>query len=72
MAENGLPNDALPKPEQDSAVKGRRDFFKRAALVSVPVVLATVRAQNAWAGGWTPPVKGQASCLASVSTSGCK
>lgn len=70
MAENGLPNDALPDLHEESAVKGRREFFKRAALVGVPLVLATVRAQNAWATG--KPVKGQASCLASVTTSGCK
>jgi hypothetical protein len=67
MAENGLPNDALHESAGESAVKDRRDFFKRAAQIGVPVVLATVRAPNAWAQD-----NKNGSCTASVSTSGCK
>jgi len=70
MADNGPSNERLSPSGEDSPVRDRREFFKRAALVGLPVALATVRAQTAW--GQTTNPNDTVSCRASLGTSGCK
>jgi len=66
MADNGLSKDGFHPQDEQSRVTERRAFFKRAAAIGLPVALATVRANTAWA-----QTNDTASCRASLGTSGC-
>ncbi len=44
-----LPPETTPKVSDSLEAAERRDFLKRAALVGLPVVLATVSSRTAWA-----------------------
>ena len=75
MADNSLPERELSKLEasaqkSDAALNidtTRRAFIGRAAIATLPVVLATVRGRtaSAWGGGGTP------SCPKSANISSC-
>ncbi len=65
MADNGRTVDSLSKETAESPVKERREFFRRAALIGLPIALASVRAQTVWAQQQGP------SCALSIGTSGC-
>jgi hypothetical protein len=70
MADKSLPTGKLPRNEKPNASSSeRRRFLKRAAVVGVPVLLASVPARPAWATGTT--TKMSAGCKASASPSGC-
>lgn len=75
MADNGPMKDGLTQDAttqasaEDSKVQERRDFLRRAALVGLPVVLATVRPRTAWATGKVTP--GSTACIQSTHPSGC-
>lgn len=94
MADNSLPNDNLPETATTPAVPGdsapvevneRRAFLRRAAMIGIPVVIASIPSRNAWAqpkkpagGGEKAPKKpGQlqqediSGCMASTHLSGC-
>jgi hypothetical protein len=54
MADKSLPDRDLPEQPAVPATKlddERRAFLRRAALVGLPVVLATVRGRTVFAGG---------------------
>jgi hypothetical protein len=51
--------------------KERRDFLRRATLIGVPVIMATVRPRSLWGQTQTPVPKETQSCIASAGTSGC-
>jgi hypothetical protein len=63
MADNNLPKNDLPTGEapeaSDASAAERRAFLRRAALVGIPVLIATVPGRVAWAGGggWPNPPK---------------
>jgi hypothetical protein len=65
MADNGLSNGDL-SPPVNQLDQQRRSFLKRAALIGLPVALATVRPRTVWAQANNTP-----SCRASMGTSGC-
>lgn len=65
MPDNGLPTGGLLAEAGKQPVTERREFFKRAAAIGLPAVLATVRAKTAWAQ------EDQGSCALSLGTSGC-
>ena len=44
-----LPTETTPKVSDSLEAGERRDFLKRAALVGLPVVLATVSSRTVWA-----------------------
>lgn len=72
MADNGPMKDGLsqnngPASPPDSAMQQRRDFIKRAAMIGLPAVLATVRPRTAWAQAKTSTQ----ACIESVHASGC-
>jgi hypothetical protein len=67
MSDNGLPGEGLFAPVEKTPVTERREFFKRAAAIGLPVALATVRANTAW--GQEPDPTG--SCAMSLGSSGC-
>ena len=46
-----LPTEATPKVSDSLEAAERRDFLKRAALVGLPVILATVSSRTVWAQG---------------------
>ena len=95
MADNSLPNDNLPEAAatpavpgaaQSSAVNERRAFLRRAAMIGLPVVIASIPSRTAWAqpkkpagGGQNKPPKKPggaaldvtAGCMASAHNSGC-
>ena len=94
MADNSLPNDNLPETATTPAVSGdgapvevneRRAFLRRAAMIGIPVVIASIPSRNAWAqpkkpaggGDGKPPKRpGQlqqdvSGCMASTHLSGC-
>ncbi|MCC7009089.1 MAG: hypothetical protein IT184_09755 [Acidobacteria bacterium] len=62
MAENSLPEETSNAVESERAEAERRAFLRKAALVGLPVVLATVRPRAVWAGGQ----HGGGSCAASI------
>ena len=64
MADNRPSQDGLSKPAEE-----RRDFLKRAALIGLPVALATVRPRTTWAQTYQDGPNG--SCALSIGTSGC-
>lgn len=68
MADNRRSEESLSSsvPSHESAVSERREFFKRAALIGLPVVLASVHARTAWANQVNGP-----SCGNSLGPSGC-
>jgi len=73
MADNSLPGRELSKPEATAQKSGavdaeRRAFIGRAAIATLPVVLATVRGRtaSAWGGTQSTP-----SCPASANISSC-
>jgi hypothetical protein len=73
MADNPLESEALLKTE-DTVVSDRRAFFKRSAMVGIPVILATVRPRTAWAGGSTTTAwstTNHRGCKFSTGASGC-
>jgi hypothetical protein len=52
MADNNLPNDHLPAASLaagESPAAERRAFLRRAALVGIPVLIATVPGRTVWA-----------------------
>lgn len=51
MADNNLPERAALGLSEDELARERREFFRRAALVGLPVVLATVKSRTVWAQG---------------------
>lgn len=70
MADNGLSSDGLSPDEAASPTEAaqrseRRAFLRKAALVGLPVALATVNARTVWAQAQGP------SCAQSNSPSGC-
>ena len=95
MADNSLPNDNLPETATTPAVSGdgapaevneRRAFLRRAAMIGIPVVIASIPSRTAWAqpkkpagGGDKAPKKPggaavadvTAGCMASAHASGC-
>ena len=51
------PTDTAPRRETlSSAASDRRSFLRRAELVGIPVIIATVPSRTVWAGG--KPKKG--------------
>ncbi len=70
-----LPTETTPKVSDSLEAAERRDFLKRAALVGLPVVLATVSSRTVWARSGTggkkyPPKQGDVSAGGSVAPSG--
>jgi hypothetical protein len=66
--DNSLPDGDLPAAPsaEETAATERRAFLKRAAIVGLPVILASVRGSTAW-GAW----KLNASCAGSAVGSRC-
>ena len=65
MADNGRSRDGLSLADESVRARERRDFLRKAGLIGIPVVLATVRPRSLWAQTET------ASCALSGGTSGC-
>lgn len=74
MADNGPMKDGLsqqegPASSHDSMMQQRREFIRKATLIGVPAILATVRPRTAWA---TVTQTGSTkACIQSVHASGC-
>lgn len=76
MADNGPMKDGLSQEEgpaspPESSMQQRRDFIRRAAMIGVPAVLATIRPRTAWAGGVKQQVGSGQGCITSIGPSGC-
>jgi hypothetical protein len=67
MADNGRSQESLSLMAEVARTTERREFLRKAGLVGIPVVLATVRPRSLWA---QVPRETQ-SCIASAGTSGC-
>jgi hypothetical protein len=67
MADNGRSQESLSLMAESARTKERRDFLRKASLIGIPVVLATVRPRSLWAQIPTEPQ----SCSGSAGTSGC-
>lgn len=72
MADNGrmkdgLSEDSAPLSAEDLKVQERRRFLRRAAMIGLPVVVATVRPRTAWA----TPTGSTGGCIQSTHASGC-
>lgn len=63
---DGLSEDSAPASAGDLKAQERRHFLRRAAMIGLPVVVATVRPRTAWA---TPASTG--GCIQSTHASGC-
>lgn len=68
MADNIHDNEGFPAEgaaSDQAQMRERRAFLKRAAMIGIPVAVATVHSRTAWAQTKT------ASCKASKGPSGC-
>ena len=64
-----LPTESTPKVSDSLEAAERRDFLKRAALVGLPVILATVFSRTVWAQGQTGSAGGSVAPSADTSKS---
>lgn len=65
MADKTLIDQQEPPVDGESGASERRAFLRRAAMVGLPVVVATVQPRTAWAGS-----HGKQSAAGSVNPSG--